>query len=241
MNRTLGATAQQALGREPGKALAAIRRLRQELEAVEAEQVADALSRGWTWARIGRALGVSRQAVHRKYHHATPTPLAWSGPEVSSGLRVVLVIARSEAAARGDVMSGTEHLLLGLLQHGDSRAADALRTAGASLRALRSAVDVLAPSDLSQLKPSDTSFTRRATKAVERATYLAHGDGAERVTEEHLLHALLESPGCGALAVLQATGVPSERVEAALAASAVETDGRGDGALTPSPRSYPRS
>src|SRR5215208_3029067 len=193
MSRKLGTTAQQALGREPGKALGAIKRLRQELDELEEAQVANALSRGWSWARIGRALGVTRQAVHRKYSRCSPAPLAWSGPVLANNLKVAIVVARTEAAARGDALMGTEHLLLGLLQQGEGCAADALRSAGASLRMLRAAVDVLAPTDLCNVKPSQISMTSHASAAVERSALMALREGSERVTEEHLLRVLLHS------------------------------------------------
>src|SRR3954454_19141233 len=189
MSRKLGTTAQQALGREPGKALSAIRRLRQELDDLEEAQVANALSRGWSWARVGRALGVTRQAVHRKYSRCSPAPLSWSGPVLSGNLKVAVVVARTEAAARGDALVGTEHLLLGLLQQGEGRAADALRAAGASLRTLRAALDVLAPTDLCDVRPSQITMTTHASTAVEQAAVTALRQGAERVTEEHLLRA----------------------------------------------------
>jgi hypothetical protein len=215
VSRKLG-TAQQALGREPGKALAAIRRLRQELDELEEAQVANALSRGWSWARIGRALCVTRQAVHRKYSGCSPAPLAWSGPVLANNLKVAIVVARTEAAARGDALVGTEHLLLGVLQQGEGSAPDALRAAGAELRSLRAAVDMLSPTDICKVKPSQISMTSRAAGAVERAALMAVEAEAERVTEEHLLRALLETVESGALAVLRATGVSPDRVEEAL-------------------------
>jgi Clp amino terminal domain, pathogenicity island component len=230
MSRRLGAAAQQALGREPGKALAAITRLRQELDDLEEAQVANALSRGWSWARIGRALGVTRQAVHRKYSHCSPAPLAWSGPVLANNLKVAIVVARTEAAARGDALVGTEHLLLGLLQQGEGRAPDALRAAGAELRTLRAAVDALSPADVCRVKPSQISMTSRASGAVERAALMALRARAERVTEEHLLRALLQTVGSGALAVLGATGVSPDRVEDELNAAAAPAD---RGAVTP--------
>jgi hypothetical protein len=219
MSRKLSATAQQALGREPGTALAAIRRLRTELDDLEEAQVANALSQGWTWARIGRALGVTRQAAHRKYSRCSPVPLARSGPVLAGNLKVAIVVARTEAAARGDVLVGTEHLLLGLLQPGEGGAAAALRSAGAGLRALRAALDLLAPTDLCEVKPSQISMTSRASSALERAALMALREGSERLTEEHLLRALLQSTGCGALAALSATGVSADRVETALNAA----------------------
>jgi hypothetical protein len=216
MSRKLRTAAQEALGREPGKALAAIRRLRQELDDLEEAQVANALSRGWSWAQIGRALGVTRQAVHRKYGHSAPAPLAWSGPVLAGNLKVALVVARTEAAARGDALVGTEHLLIGLLQQGEGAAAAALRDTGASLRTLRAALDVLAPTDLCRVTPSQITMTKRASSAIERAAVTAVREGAERVSEEHLLRALLQSPDSGAVYALRATGVAPSRVRAAL-------------------------
>jgi hypothetical protein len=36
-------------------------------ERVEANQVAAAREKGWSWQQIGDALGVTRQSVHTKY------------------------------------------------------------------------------------------------------------------------------------------------------------------------------
>jgi transcriptional regulator len=37
-------------------------------ERVEANQVAAARRKGWSWQQIGDALGVTRQSVHTKYN-----------------------------------------------------------------------------------------------------------------------------------------------------------------------------
>jgi DNA-directed RNA polymerase specialized sigma24 family protein len=46
------------------RAVAALRKLVEQLEAV---QVRSARQRGWSWQEIATELGVSRQAVHKKY------------------------------------------------------------------------------------------------------------------------------------------------------------------------------
>lgn len=46
------------------RAVAALRRLVEQLEDL---QVARARSQGWSWAEIATALGVSKQAVHKKH------------------------------------------------------------------------------------------------------------------------------------------------------------------------------
>lgn len=52
---------------DPADGLRAVVVLRRLADQVEAANVAAARSVGWTWEQIGDALGVSRQAVHKKY------------------------------------------------------------------------------------------------------------------------------------------------------------------------------
>lgn len=58
---------EQAADEDPLRALAATARLRGEVARVEAVAVRRARTQGLSWAQIAAALGVSRQAVHRKY------------------------------------------------------------------------------------------------------------------------------------------------------------------------------
>jgi hypothetical protein len=207
MSGMLGTAGQQVFGREPGQALSAIRRLRKELELVEEAQVANALSHGWSWAQIGRSLGISRQAAHHKYSHCVPAALSNGGPALATHVRLALLLARTEAAARGDVLVGTEHLLLGLFQQGEGRAAAALREAGVGLRALRAAIDVLSPSDVCSIAPAQMSLTARGTRAFERAALQAGEEGSRRISDVHLLWAVLEAGSSGAVIALEAIGV----------------------------------
>jgi DNA invertase Pin-like site-specific DNA recombinase len=52
---------------DPSAALRAIAELRRELDAVETVTVRRARNAGLSWQIIALALGVSRQAVHKKY------------------------------------------------------------------------------------------------------------------------------------------------------------------------------
>ena len=53
--------------RDPAVGLAAVASLRALLESLEQLQVENARERGWSWQQIAGALGVSRQAVHKKH------------------------------------------------------------------------------------------------------------------------------------------------------------------------------
>ncbi len=52
---------------DPEVGLAAVAALRGLVEVLEALQVDNARAKGWTWQAIARRLGVSKQAVHKKY------------------------------------------------------------------------------------------------------------------------------------------------------------------------------
>jgi DNA-directed RNA polymerase specialized sigma24 family protein len=52
---------------DPGVGLRAVAALRRLLEQLEALQVDNARTHGWSWQEIAAALGVSRQAVHKKH------------------------------------------------------------------------------------------------------------------------------------------------------------------------------
>jgi hypothetical protein len=54
---------------DPATGLRAVRALRELAERLEVLQVANARDRGWSWQQIADALGVSRQAAHKKHAH----------------------------------------------------------------------------------------------------------------------------------------------------------------------------
>ncbi len=51
---------------DPEAALAAVVALRLMADRLEADAVAAALQQGWSWAQIAQALGVSKQAAHKR-------------------------------------------------------------------------------------------------------------------------------------------------------------------------------
>jgi hypothetical protein len=59
--------AEAAGDKDPKVGLRAVAALRKLLEWLEAVQVRNARANGWSWQDIAAELGVSRQAVHKKY------------------------------------------------------------------------------------------------------------------------------------------------------------------------------
>ena len=56
-----------AAGDDPGTGLRAVRSLRELADRLETLQVSRARELGWSWQDVADALGVTRQAVHKKY------------------------------------------------------------------------------------------------------------------------------------------------------------------------------
>jgi hypothetical protein len=52
---------------QPADGLAAVVALRRLTEQLEAAEVEHAMRAGWSWPEVAEALGVTRQAVHKKH------------------------------------------------------------------------------------------------------------------------------------------------------------------------------
>jgi DNA-directed RNA polymerase specialized sigma24 family protein len=52
---------------DPDTGLRAVRAMRELADRLEVLQVRSARDRGWSWQQIADALGVTRQAVHKKH------------------------------------------------------------------------------------------------------------------------------------------------------------------------------
>lgn len=56
---------------DPASAIAAVIALRRLADRMEREAVDAALALGWSWAQVAQALGVSRQAAHKRHARRT--------------------------------------------------------------------------------------------------------------------------------------------------------------------------
>lgn len=209
----------QALSTDAEEGLEAVAALRREIEEIEAAHVSRAVRSGWSWSRIGDALGVTKQAVHRKYSRrplVAPEPQEAHELIVSSGARLAVYMARSEAAGRGDGVVRTFHLLLGLLQQGEGLHCEALADVGVTLQAARLQADLFFPSDLADVTPSRLPLSQQAREALEQAMREVVRRGDRCLETQHLLLALLREPESSAVRLLSGLGVPGREVEGAV-------------------------
>jgi ATP-dependent Clp protease ATP-binding subunit ClpA len=193
----------------PMQSLRTARELRREFDAFERRQVARALADGASFGDIARALGVSRQAAHRRFRELAPAPPSLA---TTAEARLVLGYARQEALALGAGTPGGEHILLASLRPAAGPTAAVLRSAGASLEGARALI-----ADPSAPRPQALADAElRAALAGAAREARERGDG--RIDVAHLLIGALDDPDGGAVRTLRALNVEIERLRAELVA-----------------------
>ncbi|ETK31170.1 Clp protease N-terminal domain-containing protein [Microbispora sp. ATCC PTA-5024] len=175
---------------------------------------------GVSWAEIGTRLGVSRQAVQKRFipSDAGMRKRGQDGfwDRASDDLKKAVTLAREAARARRKTYLGTEHLLLGLAGQPDQPAAQALARCGADTATIRGAVDGRVGAPHGEPLPDETPFTRPALRALQHALREALLMNQATVGGEHLALGLLTVGEGVAHDVLTNLGVDYERLREAM-------------------------
>ena len=165
---------------------------------------------GMSWAELSGALGVSKQAAHKRFNDGTPhlNRFTVKAQAVAQG-------SIDQARALGHTVSGTEHMLLALFEPEDSLAAIALRQLGVRHEAVLEQVLARTPG---QPEPTVGAIKRSAhvkdalRGALDEALDLAHN----YIGTEHLLLGVYRDPAYGAAQILTALGQTQEAVRGTL-------------------------
>ncbi len=200
---------------DPETALRALSALRQELEQIEPGLVQRALQAGASWSQVARALGISKQAAHRKHRHLAEQAFDAlnEGPKilVTIEARRSIQLARDEAKALGQPAIGTEHILLGILCCQQSHAVKALNALGITHQAARQCLQTTMPGApvADQVAPNrgadhDNGVSPHARRILEGSLREALKRGEGYIGVEHLLLALLTDSRNGAVQTLEA-------------------------------------
>jgi hypothetical protein len=208
---------------EPEDGLATVALLRARLEELEALHVEKAIRAGWSWRRIAELLGVTKQAVHKKYARRVAARL--DAEEAASERKRLVVTglarqsvryAREEAEALGETELRPEHLLLGLLRDEGGRAARALDAAGVTLaRARAEAGSGRGKPTSAEMREPDVPLpvAPEARAIMEESLREAVRRGDDHLGVEHLLLALIHAEGGPALRLLDSLGVEADALE----------------------------
>ena len=229
---SLAARAERA--QDPGEGLRAISVLREQIDELEARQVARALERSWSWAQVGRALGISKQAAHRRHAGsitvaAEPlTSRSGSGPDVprvviTGTARAVVARAREEAAALGDAEVLPTHLLVALLREPAGPAQDALMALGLDIERAREELTTQTPTRRRRFarRPEISQPVRIVLEdSLAESQRLCHG----HIGPEHLLLALLRDEDNPAVGLIRDLGATTQDVEGAICDVLKHTD-----------------
>jgi hypothetical protein len=211
----------------PRDGLRAIAALRRRLEELEARHVENAFRAGWSWRQIADALGVTKQAVHKKHARRVNEKLEAEGGRdrkqviVTGQARQSVRFAREEAVACGQTSVGPVDLLLGLLRDAGGAVARALGSAGVSLDDARRCVEELRPNGRgsAQKHVGDAEklpVSRETREVFEQSLREAVRRGDAHLGVEHLLLALLREEDGLPARTLASLGVPAAGVEALL-------------------------
>jgi Clp amino terminal domain, pathogenicity island component len=220
---TLARRATRTLDPEAG--LKALTALRQRLDELEMLQVSNAVESGLSWSEIARALGISRQAAHKRYSGRKGHSRASGRPRrmlVTAEARHAVKFAREEAHALGAGVIGTEHILLGILRCERSHATWALRALGARLEDARAAAEpTVAPREMPPAvdeprHPAWRGMSPHVRDVLERSLEEALKRGEGYIGVEHLLLAVLRDDHGGAAQTLRRMEIEAREVRSRL-------------------------
>jgi hypothetical protein len=194
-----------AAEKEPEAALRKLRELRDELDDFERSQVAEARQSGSSFSAVAQALGISRQAAHRRYRDVPSGPV--EPVPMSSHARHAVRLAREEAADSGARHVASEHLLLGVLRSGGATSS-ALEAVGVTAEGARQCVRAADGA----LDRSRGDLSGAVGTVLEQASEIARARHASYVEADHIVLAALNGPDGGAPRAIAALGVTQRAV-----------------------------
>ncbi len=165
---------------------------------------------GHSWTEISGALGVSKQAAHKRFSFPAPTL-----ERFTERARRAVDAAAKAALGLGHNFVGTEHLLLGLFSQPEGLAARALAEAGVDRAAVEAKVLEVVPRGSEPLLDNPL-YTPRASLALQGALEEALRLGHNYIGTEHILLGLVRDRDALAARALKELDVRAEWIRTRL-------------------------
>jgi hypothetical protein len=165
---------------------------------------------GHSWTEISGALGVTKQAAHKRFSFSAPTLERFT----ERARRAVDAAAVAARELRHNFV-GTEHLLLGLFAQPEGLAARALAEAGIDRAAVEAKVLEVVPRGGEPMLDNPL-YTPRASLALQGALEEALRLGHNYIGTEHILLGLVRDRDALSARALNALGVSVESIRSRL-------------------------
>jgi hypothetical protein len=163
---------------------------------------------GASWTAIGQSMGVTKQAVQKRFVTGET-----SLDRFTNRAKVVVLKAQNGARERGDQEVTSLHLVLGLLAEWEGLAGRVIEAAGVSKEVVERAVTEALP-EAGEPARLHVNFSPGLNKILELSVREALRLGHNYVGTEHLLLGLLEARDEPSARVLTALGISKADAEA---------------------------
>jgi hypothetical protein len=171
---------------------------------------------GASWTEIGQYMGVTKQAVQKRFvpreSEDLDFPTTGRLSRFTQRARAVLQRAKAEAESRSHDQVTDTHVLLGLLAEPKGLAARAIDASGLPLDQVQAAAEAALPKP-GRRAPRSVHFSRESKKTLELSLRAALHLGHNYIGTEHILLGLLANDGSDAATMLVTLGVSRDRVE----------------------------
>jgi hypothetical protein len=171
---------------------------------------------GASWAEIGEVMGVSRQAVQKRFvaHRAKKgRRQGFFLTRFADEAREVVKRAERHARQAGSSHVGTEHLVMSLTDDPESAATAAIVGMGASLDEIRAHATAAIDHGSTGAAKGHIPFSAASKKVLELSLREALRAGDRHIATEHILLGILRDERSPGFTILSAQGVTRRKVE----------------------------